>query len=420
LFPSDVQQLLNVLVFFIIWPAINVVGNSITFYLFIGLCFRVGSFWLKPGFGKKLFLLFGVITILSSILAPYNSMPRHLGFASTITIGLQWMYWILLSIFIIVNRNRLNYIEMAKWVFFGIIAASIGFYLFKFRADLGPLQLRTNLSRNAFVFTLLTSIPVSFYYLKFYLDKSKIPIAMIAFLFIMLFTNGRSGGVIIFLELILIASVVYGGFQKSARILFVIGGFLFFLNETEVLEPIKEVVANNVATINPRLASLIRSEEGDTDGDLSMDKSWLLRLLMIQKGGEIVHDYPILGIGANNFAYYDANLKDFLSIERLSNRDKEFFNSRSSHNSYIQILSEFGFVGFGFIIIILAIPIIVFVRKFFVSTLEVHDLFSISIVGAAFHFYAINTITGAIAWMFIGLAWVCLSYQQVRWLNLTR
>jgi O-antigen ligase len=411
-FRGSLQTILNALVFFIIWPALNLVGNSITFYIFIILTLRVGSFWLKPGLGKNLFSLLALIIVVSSILAPYNEMPRHLGFQSVITIGTQWLYWILFAIFIIVHRNFVNYTELAKWVFYGTIAAAIGFYAIKFNISLGPLEIKSKLSRNAFVFTLLTAIPVSFYYLKQRFDLSKMPFFLGASLLTMLFTNGRSGGVIIFLELILITSIMYSNFQQVARGLFLFIAVLFFLNESNVLEPAKEFVANNVASINPRLASLIRSEEGTNDGDLSFDKSWLLRLLMVQKGLEIFEEHPIFGIGPNNFPSYDAKLNNFINLERLNNNNKQFFNSRSSHNSYIQVLSELGILGISIVLLILFIPLLAFVKKFFTTKLEMHDLFSISLLGAAMHFYAINTITGAIAWMFIGLAWVSFSFQK--------
>ena len=197
-------------------------------------------------------------------------------------------------------------------------------------------------------------------------------------------------------------------------------GLLFFLNEANALDPIKEFAADQVSVINPRLASLIRGEEGDKDGDLTFDKSWLLRILMVQKGIEIVKEYPVLGIGPNNFSTYDAKLEGLAEIERLGNRDKEFMNSRSAHNSYVQIMSEFGLLGFTFVLIILFVPILFFLKKFATTNLQQQDLFLISIIGAGMHFYAINTITGAIAWMFIGLAWVCLSYQKIKWINLSK
>lgn len=417
-FTSEIQSLLNLLVFFIIWPAINLLGNSITFYIFIILSLRVGSFWLKSGLGKPLFMSLILITILSAVFAPYADMPRHEGLFSVITICLQWVYWILLSVFFIVHRNAVDYFQVAKWVFYGTIAAAIGFYLVRYKLDTGPLEFKTFLSRNSFVFTLLVSIPVSFYYLKQAVHTSSLPYYLAGFLLVMLLTNGRSGGIIILLEILLICSVLYQSFQQLARILFAVIIVIFFLNETSVFQPVKNNLADKVAAINPRLASLLRGEEGDRDGDLSYDKSWLLRVLMVEKGLEIVAEHPIIGIGPNNFVYYDAALRGQAKLDRLSSSDRGFLNSRSSHNSYIQVLSEYGVFGFFFFILILIIPVFFFIKKFFTAKLQYHDLFAISIIGAAMHFYAINTITGAIAWMFIGLAWVCISFQKSSWFQI--
>lgn len=73
--------------------------------------------------------------------------------------------------------------------------------------------------------------------------------------------------------------------------------------------------------------------------DLSRDKSWQIRLLMVQKGERLFFDNLLFGVGPGQFRYVKADLDIPMP---LSYQSEDYFNTKSSHNSYIQLLAEGG------------------------------------------------------------------------------
>jgi O-antigen ligase len=222
------------------------------------------------------------------------------------------------------------------------------------------------------------------------------------FLFLVLFTNGRSGAIIIILQLVLIAALTFHFWFKVLKISFFPLLLFYFAIESDALKPVVENVANNVEAINPRFAELMRGEES---GDLTMDKSWLTRKLMVDKGYEIFLQYPFFGIGVNNFIYFDSRLVSFRNYDRLGDTDMDFWNSRSAHNTYVQVAVEFGVLAFLIFLVLLFFPIIAFLLKLRKGLFSFDFLPFISLLGISIHFYAISGLTAAVAWMTIGLAW---------------
>jgi hypothetical protein len=76
-----------------------------------------------------------------------------------------------------------------------------------------------------------------------------------------------------------------------------------------------------------------------TAEDLARDKSWQIRLLMVQKGQRLFAESPIFGAGPGQFRYssVDLDLPDVLSYGSEAG-----FNEKSAHNSYIMLLAEGG------------------------------------------------------------------------------
>ena len=229
------------------------------------------------------------------------------------------------------------------------------------------------------------------------------------FLLVMLFTDGRSGAILIILELLLISAIIYPLILKVTRVLIPILGLLFFMAQTDVAQMYLDSLANDVESVNPRFASLLR---GKDEGDLSFDKSWLIRKLMVDKGIEIFKEYPIKGIGANNFVFFDSKIATLDQYERLGAEDVDYFNKRSPHNSYIQVLSEFGIIGFVLFLSLLIVPLTFFVRQLFTSKMKIEFLPMVSLFAISMHFYAIAALYGAIAWWVIGLSWAVLNNSK--------
>ena len=226
---------------------------------------------------------------------------------------------------------------------------------------------------------------------------------------IMLLTGGRSGAVLIIIQMLLVMAIVYPSVQKSVRMLLPFFAIIYVYAQSGSAQIYLNVLADQVESFNPRFANLLRGEE---DGDLTSDKSWLVRKLMVDKGIEIFKEYPVFGIGPTNFKYFDSPLSTLYSYERLSGQNSEFFNSRSAHNSYIELLSEMGIPGITIMLSLLIIPLIIFFRQFFIGHLNLHYLPFVSLLGITIHFYAIAALTGAVAWLIIGMAWGVLNNNK--------
>lgn len=403
---NETSKLINWFAFFLAFPSVALVGNSITFFLFIAIVYRVGAFWVKPFKGKFLFNAFLLICLLATFLAPYSEMPRHPGIGATIKMTIQFIYWISVASFFSVFGNRLNLYMVGKYLLWGVLCAALGFYFFPFVFKTGVIDISFTTTRNGLVFTLLAVIPATFYYASAHFKNARFVAYIITCLFILLFTNGRSGAIIIILELSLIVSMLYPYLLKSLRVVVFVSLLLFVTVQSIDTDVYLTSIASAVEPINPRFAELLRGEGG---GDLSFDKSWMIRELMIDKGKEIAIEYPFFGIGINNFIYYDASLESVTSYERIVNETDDYLNSRSAHNSYIQTLAEFGFIGLIVLLLILFLPIKKLLTSIFFGKLDLNYLPMVSVLGISLHFYAISSLTGAVPWFVIGLAYSSLN-----------
>lgn len=400
--PVEVQKLLNWFVFFLAVPGLYILGNSVTFYIFLLIIFRIGFFWRNKSRGVSYFFAFLLLVFVSVISAPYSRMPRHPGFTSSILICIQYTYWIMLASFFIIYRRSVNFLLLSKWLFFGCIASIISFYFLDLNIDLIVAKITTKDSRNGFVFTLLSTAPLVFYYVVHRYGMIKATLILMLLTVAMFFTNGRSGAIIIVLEGLLILSICRTNVRRFLVAAVVTLGLIASFFGTRDFSKKLENTAVYFDYINPRLADLLR---GEGEGDLTLDKSWLIRELMIDKGKELIQQYPLFGVGPNGFRYVDSELKTLTYYERLSSHDVDFYNSRSAHNSYLQILTELGFMGFICFVLLLFIPVAHFFVRFQAGKITLKDLPLISLIGISIHFYAISSITGAISWFVLGLAW---------------
>ena len=401
------QNVLNWFVFFLAFPAAEILGNSITFYLFIFIALRIGIFWTSSFKGKTFLLLFLLTALISTISALF--MPRHPGIFAAIKILIQYVYWVMVGLFFISQKSRIDLLQISKWIFFGIVAGSFCFYFSSVKFGGGVFEINLGQSRNTYVFNLLCTIPLSFYYLIKRWGKKKAVWFMPLYIVIMLLTGGRSGAVLIIVQMLLVGAIIFPSVQRTAKILLPIFAVFYLLLQSIPTQIYLDALADQVEPINPRFANLLRGEE---DGDLSSDKSWLVRKLMVDKGIEIFKEYPVFGIGPNNFKRFDSKLSTLYSYDRLSGQDVDFFNSRSAHNSYIELLSEMGIPGITFMLLMLILPLIFFFKQFFIGQFNLQYLPFVSLLGITMHFYAIAALTGAIAWLIIGMAWGILNNKR--------
>lgn len=400
MFPKSIQKKINWFGFFLAFPFLSIGGNSITFFIFISLVLATGKFWKASFRGKYLFLGFLFIGLLSTICTPIYA--RHENFGTIITF-IQFTYWIYMSIFFILMRNRIDMIQVSKWIMYGVFGYTIAFYFIPFDIKNPLFSFEFNPGRNAYVFNMLCCIPLTFIYLINKYSKSKVLLFIILFALILLSTNGRSGSIIILIQVVLILSVVYPSIQRAGKKVIILFFFLFLIVQNSEVETYLNYTASKVESINPRLASLMR---GEGEGDLTQDKSWLTRKLMIEKGFEIVEKHPFIGVGPSNFRHFEAELKSYVNYKRLQSIPKKVFDSRTSaHNTYIQAISEFGIIGFILYLLILFLPILFFIKKFLKIQLNSSHFILICFIGMVIHFYTVANLTGALPWFIIGLSW---------------
>jgi len=401
--PLKPQRLTNWFVFFLACPVLSILGNSVTFIIFIFLVLSVGKYWKRNYKGKLLFLSFFWIGVVSTILSPVN---RDLDSLKWVLTMVQYIYWIYVAIFFLLFRDRIDLIQLSKWCFYGSIFYTIAFYLIPFDYSSAFLSLEFKPGRNAFVFNLLCSVPISFFYIRSRWKMLGVYSFMVIFLMIMLLSNGRSGSIIILIQMFLILAILKPEFHKISKVMVLLSLGLFGFLQLSNVQQSLEALSYQVEKINPRLATLMRSEG---EGDLTMDKSWLIRELMIEKGKEIVQEYPFIGIGPNNFKYYKSELKVLSNSDKFNHlqsvSSKKLAEGTSAHNTYLQAITEFGIIGCVIYLILLLKPLIFLLKKYVNNGLGYEHLLLVSLIGMCIHFYTVANLSGALPWFIIGLSW---------------
>lgn len=92
----------------------------------------------------------------------------------------------------------------------------------------------------------------------------------------------------------------------------------------------------------PGLVQEKMQERFDTFQKLDQDKSYGIRLLMMQKGWKLFWDNPLSGVGPGRFKEISADL-DLPKLMRYGSQ--RHFNIKSAHNSYVALLAETGLAG---------------------------------------------------------------------------
>lgn len=145
--------------------------------------------------------------------------------------------------------------------------------------------------------------------------------------------------------------------------------------------------------VNNRFQSMMNLEE---------DKTYVVRKVLVRKGLTLFEESPLIGVGSARFAQERVELE---LPELLQYADREAIEKKSSHNSYIQFLAEFGLIGsipFGVMLFYL------FIRGLILSFKEVMEgkfeilIFFVAFIQMSVHMYVISSITGTLAWVVYG------------------
>lgn len=397
---------INYYAFFMSWPILDVIGFSVTFYFFLFLLFFKGSviiealntnFPLRP-----FFFLFLVGAFISTFTAP--PLPRPPPIMNDVRLMVQHVYWVVMAAFFVIFGKNLNILELSKYIFYGLISALFFFYLpFAIKFSSGLFGINTQPNRNGVLYTLLALIPFSFYYIHKTWGRRGAILFLIIFNMCVIATEGRSGTIVFFIETIFIVQILFPFSKTLFKVLLIVFGLFSLISDSDIVKPTLMRFASVVETVNPRLANLIR---GEKDGDLTQDRSWLFRLVQVEKAQEIIAVHPLFGIGLGHFSCWDGTLRLFYMEQRLRMKlDPAEVNKGSAHNSYYMILAETGFFGFVCVFFLVFISVFRLIYRVGVnSDLNYSDLASAGLLGISIHWYTIASFMGGVTWLAIAFA----------------
>lgn len=395
------NKIFNFFVFLLIFPFFSVFGNSISFYFFIFLLLSSDYKIIDFKSSKLIFYLLALISIISSFLSFRVNEIINFDTVSSLLILIKYIYWFLLSSYIITHYKLFDLNILSKYIFYGTLSLVFCFFFFESNYSFSVISFKLDNPRNYYVYTLLISFPFSLYYIFRRFGILGFHIGAFSFLIIMLLCEGRSALIIYFIQLLFIYGLMYPKIKKFSILSFsfsIVLLFIFSFNPQNIVEQIGQ----KTITISPRVGNLIL---GEGDGDLTFDKSWLIRELMVEKAISISKKYPFIGIGPGNFDNFKSELTGLNNKHRLHNRSFNFYNELSAHNSYFQILSELGIFALVLFLILIFSSITYFLKIYITTSPNLITIPLISLLGISIHFYVISAITGAVSWFLISLCW---------------
>lgn len=343
------------------------------------------SFWSKNICWLTALFFVGII---SCILSPVPFSFK------TIYFLIQFGYWLCLARMIGELYPYLDLKQISKCIGWSCLTLGITYISLK----LG--------SQNAVAFILVVLGPIGIYGFN---GQTKMYYGL-AIALMMLFNDSRSGLAILIAELSVIL-VLYIS-RKHIKLLLTLSAILivFFVGSPSLrtmagkaIEPYNKDMA--ILLINPELIQ-------------SRDKSWIQRKVQVQKGLQIFKEYPIIGVGPNNFTPTNIDI-DYSQISHTIDPNAlkvvaKSADNRSTHNTYITLLSEFGLTGILLWSFFIGSIFTVMFKHINMMT-EFEILLLISAIGMSVYFYTIAALYGTAAWLLYGLLYGCYrKYKYIR------
>jgi len=376
--------------FFMAFPVIVLVQN-ISIFIFVAIVFFLLQNSKLPVFSLRkpiqwIALFFGIGAILSVL-----NMPGDYALDSTeraLIVLPNYLYWMLLIILMVTNRHLLDLNIIYKAVFWGTILLIIYFLVFQQYLKVIPIFNRQ--SSNSFAFLMICFAPISVQYLSEFKSR-KWALLFLMILVLVLLYDGRRAGMV----LVLLGGLATLFLQRINFKSLFIGAALIGVS---VLVVFTETFERYILGASERIYEMIY-ETGNIQKE---DRSYLIRVAMINKGIAIYEKYPYTGIGLNNFSNYTAVISgDFEGSKYVIN--KEGLNEKSAHNSYVSVLAEGGLFLLIPLLLLLASNILYFLFNFRRMDSRFYPVF-IALIAVSVHFYFISAIVNVYAWFLIGLA----------------
>jgi len=391
------QKYLNWFAFFSIFPLIKIAGISITFFLFLILSY----IFLKNN--KKLFritsytdiflLLFLFFVFMSAVLTEDSYDNRSL--LSIIKLTVQYVYWVILALFIKTWIYRFDYLSLSKTIFYATIVSII------YYATLNPFY--SIFYPNSIAYTIVVSVPLSYYYMSQRFSLKTIIFISIFFSVGMFFSGSRTGSALLLVELILLITLGHRNLKKITYTLLILSIPTIMMLSMSITESdiskLKYYIADNIEIISPKIAHTLRMKENL----MERDKSLLARKVQIQKGERIFEQHPFFGVGIGNYTHYYIKL-DIMSVSHWLRDDQVKENRRSSQNTYLKIIAESGIFA---IVSLLIVFILILLKGFHtlinVSKSKERTIF-VPFTALILYGFILVTIQGALFWLLLGLS----------------
>lgn len=128
------------------------------------------------------------------------------------------------------------------------------------------------------------------------------------------------------------------------------------------------------------LIFVIQPKEGIFSRTESISEDFSFRQSIWTETGEIISQYPVLGIGFGNFQKYIKRHKQDLYLQTESGGEFYYFNQ--PENGYLKILVEHGYLGFIIFLALLLIPIFSVLKRVLNGTLEKQVIYAIAAITA--------------------------------------
>lgn len=382
-------------VFFMAYPFWMLFQN-VSFFFIVLFAFR--AFDLRaPIFKVRSYM--SVISVLFMLGATASTIGAginlgHEYFSFAIKVLPNYLYW---GVLIIILGNltffTITIEELYQKIFWGVIFSIITFFFL--RDYLKPIFIYRNVTQNSFAFLLICFAPIATAY--FYHKTKNLTYTIIFILVISIsgFASGsRSGSLLTLLGCSLVIAT-----ESWLRILLVgFIGLFIYIAAPQILD--NPMVKSTVFKLNERTYELLY----ETEETLSTDRSYLTRLAMIEKGLNIFEEYPIAGIGIDNFSKKQFDIDfNFEGAEYIEGKQEFLETKTNPHNSYISFLAEGGLLLFIPAMFLMFYPVF----YFFINYGKINSVEKALFIGIIFmciHSWFIASMLNVFGWFILGLA----------------
>lgn len=322
-----------------------------------------------------------LVGVISSIFSSVSFQFRNAYFLA------QFLYWLLLAraigaLYPVIDKKQMS------WTI--VLGCSI----------LGACNLLLGLgTQNSVAFILVVLGPLGMYGLN---NRRWQLFYGILLWGLMLFNESRSGLAILTVELLFIMCL-HVSKTRVKQIVIV----LSVLIGVFVMSPqLRKIAGNIIEPYNEEMAMLLTNPEQVQ----AYDKSWIQRQVQVQKGIQIFEEYPVIGIGANNFTPMDIRINENAISDKIDANVLQAVmkrsDNRSTHNTYITLLSEFGVIGTTLWILFI-FPFLWLMYKRLKTINDFEYMIFVTTIGMSVYFYTIAALYGTAAWLFYGLIYGC-------------